>query len=184
MFGQQGFGSRQRPLPALAPMLLGLALAFAVPCAAQEPVEGSVCLVDGHTLLVGGTREAGRCHGGIKVRLFGIDAPDPAQRCVTATGTPYSCGISALNALEDLTWRRTLRCEPMAIPAAGRSVPAICIAAEQNLNAAMVRQGWAIADRRDGDDYLAEQEEARAAMRGLWAGRFDVPWQWRQERRP
>lgn len=162
--------------------LIALAL-LAGPAHTQEAIEGPACVVDGRTLFVGGTREQGQCRGGIKVRLHGIDAPDLEQRCATQTGASYACGTSALNALEELTWRRSLHCEPQGPAGRDRAIPATCIAAEQDLGAELVRRGWAIADMRQGDAYAGEQAEARAARRGLWGGRFDDPAAWRQERR-
>ena len=44
----------------------------------------------------------------------------------------------------------------------------------------MVRAGWALAYRRYASDYIADEQEAKAANRGLWAGRFEMPWKWRR----
>jgi endonuclease YncB( thermonuclease family) len=45
----------------------------------------------------------------------------------------------------------------------------------------MVRQGHAIAYLRDSRIYLPEQQAARQARRGLWAGNFQTPADWRRE---
>jgi endonuclease YncB( thermonuclease family) len=45
----------------------------------------------------------------------------------------------------------------------------------------MVRQGYAIRyTAYAGNAYLPEEAAARWARRGLWAGRFDRPWDWRR----
>jgi endonuclease YncB( thermonuclease family) len=44
----------------------------------------------------------------------------------------------------------------------------------------MVRQGWAVAFVRYAKDYVALEEEARAARRGLWRGDFETPAEWRK----
>jgi endonuclease YncB( thermonuclease family) len=44
----------------------------------------------------------------------------------------------------------------------------------------MVQQGWALAFRST-KRYRAQQDEAEAAKRGLWAGTFELPWEWRDE---
>ena len=51
--------------------------------------------------------------------------------------------------------------------------------------AEMKQQGWAIAFRAT-TRYRAENDEAAAAKRGVWAGTFMVPWEWRERnpRRP
>ena len=54
-------------------------------------------------------------------------------------------------------------------------VAGACRASGADLNAAMVRDGWALAYGA----YEAEQEEARRAERGLWAFDFERPAEWR-----
>jgi hypothetical protein len=46
----------------------------------------------------------------------------------------------------------------------------------------MVRNGWATAYKGRGfsNQYVVAENEARAARRGLWAGSFETPRQWRQ----
>jgi endonuclease YncB( thermonuclease family) len=39
----------------------------------------------------------------------------------------------------------------------------------------MVETGWALADRTVSEDYVAPEEDAEAAGRGLWSGEFDLP---------
>jgi len=48
-----------------------------------------------------------------------------------------------------------------------------------DVNAWMVRQGWALASGFV-KVYESEQAEAEAAKRGLWDGSFVPPWRWRQ----
>jgi endonuclease YncB( thermonuclease family) len=43
--------------------------------------------------------------------------------------------------------------------------------------------GLALADRRFGRAYVPVEEAARAAVRGIWAGDFEAPWDWRRARR-
>jgi hypothetical protein len=37
--------------------------------------------------------------------------------------------------------------------------------------------------RQYGGDYVAAEEAAHAARRGIWAGEFEMPAQWRRERK-
>jgi hypothetical protein len=64
----------------------------------------------------------------------------------------------------------------------GRSV-SICKNGNTDINAEMVRAGFALAYRRYSNDYVDEENEARNAKRGLWAGEFTAPWDWRRESR-
>ena len=53
---------------------------------------------------------------------------------------------------------------------------AVCFKGDTNLNAWMVSQGWAVAFRKYGIDYIRQEDEARLARRGIWAGSFEMPW--------
>jgi endonuclease YncB( thermonuclease family) len=44
----------------------------------------------------------------------------------------------------------------------------------------MVREGWALAYREYSTDYVPQEQEARAAKRGLWNETFIDPWDWRK----
>lgn len=59
----------------------------------------------------------------------------------------------------------------------------VCGTGPVDLNAAMVRSGWALAYRRYAKDYVPQEIEARAESRGLWRGSFDAPWSWRKGER-
>ena len=56
----------------------------------------------------------------------------------------------------------------------------VCYVGEVDLNAALVRAGWAVAYRRYSKDYIGEEDAARNARVGIWRGTFDMPWVWRQ----
>jgi hypothetical protein len=47
----------------------------------------------------------------------------------------------------------------------------------------MVSAGWARAYLRYSRDYAAEERDAEQARRGLWAGSFEAPWDFRRARR-
>ncbi|WP_197716172.1 thermonuclease family protein [Cereibacter sphaeroides] len=52
-----------------------------------------------------------------------------------------------------------------------------------NLDAWMVRSGWAVAYRRYGSAYVRDEDLARREKRGIWASRFEMPWDWRKGKR-
>ncbi len=49
----------------------------------------------------------------------------------------------------------------------------------EDLNAAMVSAGWALAYRQYSTAYVMEEAAAQAARRGLWQGTFVLPWDYR-----
>jgi endonuclease YncB( thermonuclease family) len=137
-------------------------------------LQGRAKVVDGDTLLVNET----------SVRLFGIDAPEFRQSCTNARGASYACGRAAKQALIDLIGGAVVRCRVQDIDRYQRHV-AVCFRDSNDLNAALVRSGWALAYRQYGMDYVGPESSARDAKRGLWAGTFEAPWRWRhrQQRR-
>jgi len=58
---------------------------------------------------------------------------------------------------------------------------AVCYVGDVNLNAMMVRNGWALAYRRYSTDYVDAEGIAEKAKAGLWRGEFEKPWVWRRK---
>ena len=133
---------------------------------------GSFAAIDGDSL-----RKAGGNY-----RLNGIDAPELHQMCRDAGRRDYPCGRMAKAALNDLVAGQDLSCSAVDTDRYGRAV-VICKAGREEINAAMVRQGWAIAYRAHSMAYVSEEAEARSARRGLWQGEFEVPEAWRKSHR-
>lgn len=116
--------------------------------------------------------------GGIKIRLEGIDTPETEQICLTSKGEPWDCGLASRDKLKAMIGMATVKCAPQGRDRYDRTL-AICSANNVELNAWLVREGWALSFVRYGDRYRAEENEARANKRGLWAGAFIAPWDWR-----
>lgn len=129
-------------------------------------------VVDGDTLAIDGST----------VRLDGIDAPEAGQSCVDARGEVYDCGASAQAALARLTRSGRVDCAGTGEDRYGRII-AVCRADGRDIGAEMVAQGWALAYRRFSVAYVAEEEAARAAGAGMWAGEFEAPWDHRAAQR-
>ncbi len=134
---------------------------------ALADVIGAAKVIDGDTIDVGGER----------VRLHGIDAPESKQDCWIA-GIAWPCGRDARVVLANAIGGQSVRCVGDKHDRYGRWI-AVCYAGDQNLNAELVRGGWAMAYRRYAKDYVGEETEARAAARGMWRGQFVEPWEWR-----
>jgi endonuclease YncB( thermonuclease family) len=92
------------------------------------------------------------------------------------------CGQESAFALADFIGRSVICCEPHGHDRYQRVI-AICFKGEINLNAWMVAQGWAVAFRKYGLDYVSQEEEAYLNRRGIWAGTFDMPWDWRAQQK-
>lgn len=119
--------------------------------------------------------------GEIRIRLHGIDAPEMKQICEGADGGSYHCGMASRDHLIALLQPPTeLRCQTITKDRYGRFVMR-CFKAGIDINAAMVRDGWAVAYRRYSKDYIADENHAKALNNGLFAGSFQKPEQWRRQ---
>ena len=137
----------------------------------QPPLVGQAWIVDGDSI-----RLAGR-----SIRLDGIDAPEWDQTCLDGSGRAWRCGRAAGQALRERIRGQTVSCRPRALDRYGRTIAACALADGSDLNAWMVREGWAIASGFGGA-YAAEQEQAKAARRGIWEGTFISPANWRHQK--
>lgn len=144
--------------------VLAIVTARVPPASPPEALlQGPARVTDGDSLVV----------NGVRIRLYGIDAPELAQTCLYA-GAGYPCGRQAEVALRRLVAGHEIICQSQGNDRYGR-VLARCTAATTELNRAMVEAGWAVAY----GDYTMQERAARQAGRGLWQGEFEQPQDWR-----
>ena len=148
-----------------------LALAAETACVPQERISGRAEVTDGDSLEIGATH----------LRLFGVDAPEGRQSCKRA-GRDWACGDEAARKLRGLVGNATIVCTQRDVDDYERVV-AVCRNGRVDLAAEMARAGLAVAYLRYSRDYVDEENEARAARRGLWAGEFARPEEFRREER-
>lgn len=134
-------------------------------------IVGRSSVIDADTLEIRGSR----------VRLEGIDAPESSQRC-GSEGREWSCGQQAALALSDWIADRPVSCHRRGMDRYQR-VLARCFVGNDDMQAWMVSNGWAMAYRRYSRDYVAAEEHAAATKAGIWRDEFLPPWEWRQQRR-
>lgn len=154
--------------------LLGLAALGCMAAGAassQERIAGRAKIIDGDSFEIG---EVG-------IWLFGVDAPESRQPCMRG-GREWRCGDAAAAELRRLVGSRDVLCLRRDEDDYGRIV-AVCRTGNTDLGRAMVRAGLAVAYRRYSDDYVDEEREARAARRGVWAGEFTAPEEYRRDER-
>jgi len=148
---------RDRPVAALPPPRIDPAAP-----AGAAILTGRASVIDGDTLEIKGRR----------IRLHGIDAPESGQTCYR-NGRAWDCGHAASQALKRFIDGRTVTCTELDVDRFGRSV-ARCTVGGEDINAWLVRNGWAVAYRRFSEVYVREEAEARAARRGIWDSRFEM----------
>ncbi len=144
------------------------------PAENRKNIAGRVVTVpDGDTLTL-------RTDGGreVKVRLFGIDAPEMDQ----------DWGRPARRLLSGLTDRRTVRVEQYGRDQYGRVVGRVFVE-DRPVDREMVAAGRAWVYERycsapHCDQLRAEQQEARQKKLGLWEDKNpEPPWIWRRQHR-
>lgn len=130
-----------------------------------------VSIADGDTFTVLFQRQQ------IRIRLHGIDCPEPGQ--------PFYRRATQRTA--DLAFGKTVTIEPRSRDRYGRLVASVLLPDGRSLSHILVAEGfaWHYRQYAPHDATLARLEQsARAARRGLWQDPSPVPpWQWRKARR-
>ena len=124
----------------------------------------NVYVVDGDSFEIDGKR----------IRLLGIDSPEYKQYCYDNKHQKYDCGIKAKEYMEKLVFSHRVECKEESTDIYNRSL-SVCFADGKNLNEEMVKAGWALTYRSEGDKYASLEQEAKAHKRGVWQGRFMRP---------
>lgn len=135
----------------------------------QEVVYGNAIVIDGDSIRLNGQ----------EIRLLGIDAPEYKQICKTSDNTTqYNCGKIAREKLRRLISANRVMCEGAEFDKYDRLL-AICKVGEVEINRQLVLEGWAVAFGA----YYQEEAAAENTKKGLWAGEFQSPSQWRRDAR-
>jgi len=161
------------PTLALRTLLTLLALLTLAPAPAAPPpiVARAISVHDGDTIKVATPSR------NIRVRLYGIDAPELAQ--------PY--GTSATLELRQLTGATTFTLQIKSRDRYGRAIAVLTLPDGRQVNTILVQSGaawWYRQYARKAADLMAAQEQARADRRGLWREPNPTPpWTYRATQR-
>tara|TARA_R110002020_G_scaffold41276_7_gene121674 strand:+ start:2245 stop:2781 length:537 start_codon:yes stop_codon:yes gene_type:complete len=156
------FGRRGTVLAIL--VLAGVALLASWLDAPLPAIAGAGRASDGDSFRLGEER----------VRLVGLDAPELAQTCQAAGAARWPCGRVARDRMASLLAAGAIDCQPEGRDRYDRLL-ARCALGGVDLGATLVSEGLAIS----AGAYFGEQNAARTARRGIWAGGFDAPADWR-----
>lgn len=111
-------------------------------------------------------------------RLEGIDAPETKQSCMNAKGKIFRCGLIATKLMRQLVISGNVQCVSSSQDRYGRNL-GHCSSNGIDINQAMVELGYARAFVKYSGEFIADEIEAQNAKRGLWAGQWQAPWDWR-----
>jgi len=153
-------------------LLIGVLLALVAILARYNPEQGGLSgaahIIDGDTVIIQQQ----------SIRFLGIDAPEQAQQC-QGKREIYACGRRATKHLRRLISGRMVYCEGWQMDVYDRLL-ATCYTLRTgkkriSLNEQMVLDGWALSY----SSYPRQERSARKAKRGMWAGKFITPAEWR-----
>ena len=137
-----------------------LVVSLAWPAVAQEH-SGIPRVVDGNTIII----------NFLNIRLHGIEAPNAEQLC-EIDGESWLCGWEATNALAHIVGRHWVSCRQNRLNE-GDVVGATCFAGNVlNINAWMVRNGWATAQNQTNTRFLQLEILARQEQIGIWRTKY------------
>jgi endonuclease YncB( thermonuclease family) len=132
---------------------------------------GRATVIDGDTLDLGGER----------IRLEGIDAPEADQTCGGGWFGTWRCGAQATAHLRWLVGGRHVECTSAGRDKYGRML-GWCSINGRDLNAEMVRSGFAWAFVKYSKRYETIEAAARKSKAGIWKGEAEPAWVFRERR--
>ena len=146
-----------------------------------------VAVLDGDTVLVVHKAVGQRAGGLMKIRLAEIDAPEVGHAGMG--GQPPNSqkeqvyGAASRSTLKEMVWHRQVRVRAQAVDKYGRTVAQLEVDG-LSVNEEMVKRGmaWEYSHYHSDRRYIALQQEAQQAGRGLWARNDPIPpWIWRKQ---
>ena len=116
---------------------------------------------------------------GLHIKLLGVEAPYMQQTCANKFGQAYNCGQVSRNWLQDWLQNKTVKCHIISPEKNGRAT-GVCFSQGYDVGAVVVNAGWAVAYTKNTDIYVPYEQQAGTKKRGLWAGTFYKPWDWKK----
>ena len=141
-------------------------------------ISGIAKVTDGDTIQIEGK----------KIRFFGIDAPEKKQQCkrpwltisFISFSKEYQCGQISTDKLKNKINNKLIICKWTNKDKYKRYI-AECFKNKTNLNAWMVRNGYAVAYRKYSKKFVSQEMFAKKEKLGLWSGSFMMPWDYRKK---
>ena len=122
-----------------------------------------------------------------RIRFHGIDAPEKKQLCkkpflnimIFTFHEDYSCGQKSTEALIKKINNQKITCKISDVDYFKRLIGE-CYKRKTNLNSWMVSNGYAVAFRKYSKKYVSEEILAKQEKKGMWQGKFEMPWDYRK----
>ena len=125
-------------------------------------------IIDGDTIILNGE----------KIRFSGIDTPELKQTCLK-DGEEVPCGMTAKRLLAEKIGNTKVECISEGKDTYKRTL-AECFVNGESLSKFLVRSGYAFAYRKYSTKFIKDEEFAKANKLGMWAMKFQYPWDFRK----
>ncbi len=144
-----------------------------------KEISGNAQIIDGDTIKINSK----------KIRLHGIDAPEFKQKCkkpyltiIFFTFTKdYPCGKISTQKLQKKINNKVITCKILDIDRYKRLIGE-CYKRNLNLNSWLVSNGYAVAYRKYSKKYISNEINAKNEKKGIWQGKFEMPWEFRRKK--
>ena len=144
-----------------------------------KEISGNAQIIDGDTIKINSK----------KIRLHGIDAPEFKQMCKKPYlkiiffrfTKDYPCGKISTQKLQKKINNKVITCKILDIDRYKRLIGE-CYKKNLNLNSWLVSNGYAVAYRKYSKKYISNEINAKNEKKGLWQGKFEMPWDFRRKK--
>ena len=144
----------------------------------EKIILGKAKVIDGDTIKINKK----------KIRLFGIDAPEKNQICkkiymnflIFNFQKDYKCGERSTLALSKKLKNKKVKCILEDNKDKYKRNIGTCYIKNQDINAWLVKNGYALAYRRYSTKYVLDEQYAMENKQGIWRGAFIKPEKWRR----
>ena len=126
-------------------------------------------IIDGDTIILNGE----------KIRFSGIDTPELKQTCFQ-NDEKVNCGIFAKILLVKKIGKNTPKCISEGKDIYKRTL-AECFVNGESLSKFLVGSGYAFAYRKYSTKFIDDEDFAKNNKLGLWAMKFQFPWDFRKK---
>lgn len=114
---------------------------------------------------------------GYVIKLYAVAAPDIKQTCAAQDGRGYRCGQQSAMWLSEWLSDNQVECHIVQDSGQGYLI-GVCMLGAYDIGAAIVNAGWAVANPAQSKIYEPYQNQAIENRRGMWDGKFYMPWDW------
>lgn len=130
-------------------------------------IYGAVRVLSGDTIVLDGHI----------IKLYGVAAPDIKQTCAAQDGRGYRCGQQSAMWLSQWLSDNMVECHIVQDSGQG-FLFGVCLLGTYDIGAAVVNAGWAVVNPAQSKIYEPYQKQAIENRRGMWDGKFYMPWDW------